>query len=145
MTKKELRTLIREVLKEELKINKKHLNEGYSNRVPFSCDNLDEIIEKYNSNYAGESIGRNKGAYPAVTRLFYSMDEGSCDVIIRFSATIHESMREEILKKLFENYTDQGEFPDLLDYVWQDTPNSIAFWYGRLDNIGIYTGLSDEM
>jgi hypothetical protein len=144
ITKSELKDIIRSALKEELA--GKTLKESTSyQQGKFPYAGIDHIIKKYNSKYAGKSLEPPLEDYPEILGAFYAYDQGSCDIIIDLDAQIPKAMQYIILFRLFEDYTNDSEFDELISFSWlDDNDTSIAFWFGRLDNIGINTGLDDE-
>ena len=144
ITKSELKEMIRGTLREELTSNKP-LKEAsvYNEKFPYT--GIDHIIKKYNSKYAGKSLEPPLENYPEILGAFYAYDQGSCDIILDLEAQIPKTMQYIILFRLFEDYASEIEFDELLSFSWlDDNDTSIAFWFGRLDNIGIDTGLDDE-
>jgi hypothetical protein len=144
ITKSELKEMIRGAIREELR-PAKSLKEssGYAEKFPYA--GIDHIIDKYNSKYAGQSLEPPLENYPEILGAFYAYDQGSCDIIIDLDAQVPKAMQYVILFRLFEDYTKKGDFDDLLSFSWlDDNDTSIAFWYGRLDNLDIDTGLEDE-
>ena len=144
ITKSELKEMIRGAIREELR-PAKSLKEssGYAEKFPYA--GIDHIIDKYNSKYAGHSLSTPLADYPEILGAFYAYDQGSCDIIIDLETQIDKVMQYVILFRLFEDYAKLGDFDELLDASWlDDNDTSIAFWYGRLDNLGIDTGLEDE-
>lgn len=143
MTTSELRSMIRSVLKEELS-KKKTLTEGYTNIKPLSGTELNSIVDNYNNAYAGISL-EDAGAYPEIVDVCYSHDPGCCDIILKLDAPIKKELLYITLFRLFEGYTSDSNFDELLGFSWLALNNSaIAFWFGRVENFGIETGLDDE-
>lgn len=143
MKKSELRSMIREVLKEEL-FKQKPLTEGYENIKSLSGTELNRIVDKYNNTYAGVSL-EQAGYYPEITDVCYSHDPGCCDIILKLDAPIKKELLYITLFRLFEDYTRDGYFDELLSFSWLALQKSaIAFWFGRVYNLGIETGLDDE-
>jgi hypothetical protein len=143
ITKSELKEMIREALKEEL--SRKPLKEstGYGEKFPYT--GIDNLIKKYNNKYAGHPLSAPLADYPEILGAFYAYDQGSCDIIIDLDTQIDRVMQYVIIFRLFEDYAKLSDFDELLDASWlDDNDTSIAFWYGRLDNLGIDTGLEDE-
>jgi hypothetical protein len=143
MKKSELRTMIREVLKEELS-KKKSLTEGYKNIKSLVGTELNSIVDNYNNTYAGVSLG-HAGTYPGILDVCYSHDPGCCDIILKLDAPIKKELLYITLFRLFEDYTGDSSFEELLGFSWLALNDSaIAFWFGRIENFGIETGLDDE-
>jgi hypothetical protein len=144
ITKSELKNMIKTTLKEELKSHKP-LKESSSYNEKFPYTGIDSLIKKYNSTYAGQSLSAPLEDYPEILGAFYAYEQGSCDIIIDLDTQIDKVMQYVILFRLFEGYTEGYDFDELLSASWlEDNDTSIAFWYGRLDNLGIDSGLADE-
>ena len=138
MKKSELRTMIREMLHEELakvtNSNHKKLKESAEmyNRLP--CDELDDLVARFNAKYSTMS---NYAKIVDVACIWESADADP-DIEIKLSNSIDENAKNYILIKLFADFVRDIEFDDLLELSWLNkSKDAIIFWYGRLENIGI--------
>ena len=115
----------------------------YPNRQPLIGTDLDMLVQRYNENFGGHAIGAIK--LPKITRIAFDYDDTNCDIILELDSKIIRQARTVILRKLFRDFpSDKYTFDELLEFSWTaDDSQSIAFWYGRAENLGIKTGLSD--
>lgn len=106
-------------------------------RLPYK--DLVELIERFNTTYG------DIADYAKITGASYVYEVGNNnpDIELTLSKSIKdENVKNYILIKLFSDFVGDVEFDDLLATSWLNkSKNAIAFWYGRLESIGIHVDL----
>lgn len=146
MTKSELRQMIREVLKEELSKHKsikqsyiKEALDTYSKKERYY--GIDDLVEDYNI--------KVEGKLPKISGVFHAVrDDSSRDILIQVDKSVDIIEARKVLGALFVDFRFtpgyEDMFHDELFWVLEPSHNIIAFWHGRLDDMDIPSGLTDE-
>ena len=143
MTKSELRTIIREMLKEELskKTYRSKLQEAdKSTSKSQQWHGIDELVSTYNSTYGGNALDEVY-KYPKVTGVFYSVRPVKRTYItLKLSEAPQPEVKGAFVFRLFEAYTKNSYFNRLFEHICTslgDDPTSLSFNANDLVNLGI--------
>jgi hypothetical protein len=103
------------------------------NRVPYT--GLTELVKTFNTDYG------NVESYAQITDVtcVFTSDKSDADIELKLSNSIEdEDNKNYILIKLFADFIREIEFDEILEASWLNSEkDTITFWSGRLENIGI--------
>jgi hypothetical protein len=147
MKKSELRQMIREVLKEELSKHKtsyiKEALDTYSKKERYQ--GIDDLVKAYNIKVDDKLIGD----WPKIRGVFHAVrDDSSRDILIQVDKSVDIIEARKVLGALFVDFRFTTGYEDMFhdELFWVLEPNNdtIAFWHGRLDDMDIPSGLTDD-
>lgn len=147
MKKSELRQMIHEMLKEELSsIKQSYIKEALDNyNKKERYHGIDDLVSDYNIKVKSKL----EGEQPKISGVFHAVDDdASRDILIQVDKPVDIIGARKVLGALFVDFRFTAGYEDLfhneLFWVLEPSNNTIAFWHGRLDDMDIPSGLTDD-